>query len=537
MPLGRTDTTQLTHLTRCAARPQGLPGEPCDDADVSFRRYPPGFSLMLRARRSLSLLLCLLLMAHAPARVAIAADVALPEFGDPSGSFLSPGSDKRLGQQFMRWVRASKKLENDPLLTDYLQSIGNKLTRESDDPSRSFNFFWVRDPTINAFAGPGGNIGMHTGLILETETESEFAAVLAHEIAHVTQRHIARMIEAADRMSLPAAGLLLAAALLGAAGGGDAALAAAVGGQAALLQKEINFTRANEQEADRVGMQVLSEADFDPRAMPVFFQRMGRAGRTSGISVPEYLRTHPVTTSRISDSLARAESYPYRQVPEDIRYHLTRAALRAQQFSEPGAAVLHFESTLRDGRYRHEDSEHYGYAIALQRAGKMTEARREIDALLARNPNQLEYQVVSARLYTEAGEPRRATATLQKGLAQRPGSYPLSLTLAGSMLQTGDDAGAYKVLRGMVKSHPDDPAVFSLMARAAAGTGKAAESHAYLAEYHYGMGELDAAVRQLEIASRSDGIDFYSRSRVEARLEALRAESEALRKEARRGGG
>lgn len=482
-------------------------------------------------------ILSALLLIPYPLNPLKAADVDLPNFGDSSGSYLSPSSDKRLGQAFMRYVRATKKLEDDAVIGDYLQSIGTKLSRNSDNPGATFNFFWVRDKTINAFAGPGGNIGVHTGLILETETESEFAAVLAHEIAHVTQRHISRMIEAADRMSLPAAGLLLAGALLGLAGGGDAAAAAVVGSQAALLQKEINFTRANEKEADRVGMQVLAKSDFDPRAMAVFFQRLGRAGRTSGITLPEFLQTHPVSTSRVSDALARAESYSYRQVPEDVRYHLTRAALRAAQYPSASEAVAHFKSTIRDGRYRNEDAEHYGYALALQRAGQSSEARKEINALLARNPNRLEYQVASARLYTEAGNYKRAKSELNRGLAQRPGNYPLSLTLSQTMLRAGDNKGAYRVLGGMAKKRPYDPEVRRLQARAAAAIGKTAESHVFLAEYHYGIGELDAAVRQLEIAARDKKTDFYTRSRVEARLELIREESLALKKETRGRGG
>lgn len=483
------------------------------------------------------LVLSALLLIHNPLAPAYAANLDLPDFGDSSGSHLSPGSDKRLGQAFMRYVRATKKIENDAVLNDYLQSIGTKLTRKSDNPGATFNFFWIRDKTINAFAGPGGNIGVHTGLILETETESELAAVLAHEIAHVTQRHISRMIEAADRMSLPAAGLLLAGALLGLAGGGDAAAAAVLGSQAALIQKQINFTRANEKEADRIGMQVLSEADFDPRAMAVFFQRMGRANRTSGITLPEFLQTHPVSTSRISDALARAESYSYRQVPEDLRYHLTRAAFRASQLPDPGSAVVHFESTLRDGRYRNEEAERYGYALALKRAGKSSAARKEIDRLIQRNSNQLEYQVTSARLYTEAGQHKRAIGDLKRALAQRPGNYPLSLTLSQIMLRAGDNKGAYQLLGKMAKKRPYDPEIRQLQARAAASIGKTAESHVFLAEYHYGVGELDAAMRQLEIAARDKNTDFYTRSRVEARLGAIREESQALKKETRGRGG
>ena len=464
-----------------------------------------------------------------------AAGFELPEMGDSAGVHLPAGKEKRLGQVFMRSVRANTTVESDPLLTEYLQDLGAKLAKKSGSGGNSFDFFLVREPTINAFAGPGGHIGIHPGLVLETQTDSELAAVVAHEIAHVNQRHIARMLEAAENMSLPAAGLLLAAILLGVAGGGSAALAAAAGGQAALVQQQINFTRSNEKEADRVGMQILADADFDPRAMPVFFQRMSRADRTSGIALPEFLRTHPVSTSRIADSLARAESFPYRQNPEDIRYHLTRAALRAAQFASPAAAEAHFKSTLRDGRYRDRNAEGYGYALALMRTGKHAEARREIDRLLAASPNQLEYSVASARLYKKTGDARRALGVLKGALAKNPGSHALAVIAAETMLSVGDGRGAYDLLRRELRKRPYDPELHRLQARAAAASGRQAESHLHLAEYHYGVGELDAAVRQLEIAARQGKAGFHEKSRIEARLNQVKTELEVIRRDKRGG--
>jgi len=306
-----------------------------------------------------------------------------------------------------------------------------------------------------------------------------------------------------------------------------------VGGQAALLQQQINFTRSNEQEADRIGIQILADAAFDPRAMPVFFQRLGRADRTSGITLPEFLRTHPVSTSRIADSLARAESYPYRQPVEDIRYHLTRAALRVDRLPSAAAAVEHFSSTLRDGRYRHRDAEHYGYALALARADRYAEARKEIDALLARSPGQMEYIVASARLYRDSGQTQRAVGVLEKAQGSRSGNRLLAEITAEMLLEAGNAAKAHQLLLRIVRDDRGDPTVRALLARSAAALGREAESHEHLAEHHYAMGDLEAAVRQLEIASRSRGLDFYSRSRIEARLSEIRSESEALKKDKR----
>ncbi|MEN8176506.1 MAG: M48 family metalloprotease, partial [Pseudomonadota bacterium] len=461
---------------------------------------------------SLRLLLAAAVMISSTVSPATAADFSLPDIGDSAGVYISPTQERRLGQAFMRSVRASSKVVDDPLLEDYIRRLGRKLAGTSDAKGQSFDFFLVKDPTINAFAGPGGHIGVHTGLILAAETESELAAVVAHEIAHVSQRHIARMIEAANTMSVPSAAVLLAAVLLGAAAGGDAAMAAAVGGQAALLQQQINFTRANEQEADRIGMQILSKSSFDPRAMPVFFQRMGRADRTSGITLPEFLRTHPVSTSRIADSLGRAEAYPYRQAPESLQYHLLRATLRVDRPANPKTAVEQFQSTLRDGRYRNREAEEYGHSLALMKAGNIREARSRTDALLKKSPREPSYIILSARLHKKEGSNTRALQVLRNGLKKLPNNYPVSVVTADILMTSGKASEAHALLKKLVSREPGDPRIRQLSARAAASLGKKAESHEQLAEYHYLNGELDAAIQQLEIANRLSGLGFYERS-------------------------
>jgi predicted Zn-dependent protease len=196
--------------------------------------------------------------------------------------------------------------------------------------------------------------------------------------------------------------------------------------------------------------------------------------------------------------------------------------------------VAHFESTLRDGRYRHRAAERYGLTLALIRNKELARARGEIDALAAASPNQLEYQVASARLYTESGNPRAALRVLRQALERHPDSYPLSVAAAETMLDVGDDAGAYALLRKWLRKRPGDPDLRRLQARAAAATGRVGESHAHLAEYHYGIGEIEAAQRQLEIAARDRSLDFYARSQVEARLQVVKSEAEALKRESRR---
>ena len=457
----------------------------------------------------------------------------LPDFGDSAASQLTPAQEKRLGQAFMRSVRSSERVVSDPLLAEYIQTLGRRLAA-ANSAGGSFTFFLIDDPTINAFAGPAGHIGVNTGLVLTTETESELAAVLAHEIAHVTQKHLLRTFEAASQLSIPQAAVLLAAIALGAAAGGGAGLAAAIGGQAALVQEQINFTRSNEQEADRVGIQLLAKSDFDPRAMPSFFERMGRSGQAYATQLPEFLRTHPVTSSRTADAQGRAQGFAYRQRSDSLGYQLARAALRVQSARGAQDAAASFQSNLRDGSHRSAAAERYGLALALMRGRDYDGARRELERLLADNPNQVEYLVQSARLYAATGQAERGLAELERGYKANPKSYALAVELAQDQLAAGRNEQARKTLQPLLKSQADQPRVMELMALASARSGKRAEGYRYQAELYYLTGAVDAAVQQLELALREPGADFYQSSIIEARLREVRTEAEDLKKQKRR---
>ena len=483
--------------------------------------------------RQLNRLITALLLYAWTIQPALALDLSLPDMGNSSGSHLGTHLEAKLGRAFMRYVRAHSDVVDDPLIGSYLQSVGNKLARNSDTRGRNLTFFAVEDPSINAFAGPDGYIGVHTGLILEAETESELAAVIAHEIAHVGQRHLARMIEATDQMSLPMAGLLLAAIALGAAGAGSLAAAAAVGSQAALLQKQINFTRANEREADNIGIRILARSKYDPRAMASFFQKLGRSSRTGAATVPEFLQTHPVSSDRIAEALGRSEKYPLNMAAEDLRFHLVRATLRAEQFDSSRAAIRHFESTLKQGRYRNQEAERYGYVQALFRGRQYGNAMKELNKLLGKRPRDPYYRVTQARIALARGNKSQAVSSVSNMDTSTIGSHAGSLLKAEVMLQARQPASAYRILKKLSKSHSDDAHIMRLLGRAAAGSGKTAESHRALAEYHYLNGELEAAVKQLGIALRTSGLGFHEKSKLEARLREIDSEIRALKKTGR----
>ncbi|MEO8849079.1 MAG: M48 family metalloprotease, partial [Casimicrobiaceae bacterium] len=280
--------------------------------------------------------------ALAPSSVAFPpSTLVLPELGDSSQSALSPADERKIGEAVIHQARMSGAIMDDPEVTDYLNDLGQRLVAAVPDTSMDFHFFAISDAQINAFALPGGFVGVYTGLIELTQTESELASVLAHEISHVTQHHIARMIAGQKDtllMTLGALALAVLAAKSGSSSGGQAAQAALASAQALSIQQQINFTRANEYEADRIGFQRLAAGGFDVTAMGTFMKRMQDATRFSDGNAPSYLRTHPVTAERIAEAQARAQAYPYRQVPDSLDFQMVRALLRSYD-GEPRDAV------------------------------------------------------------------------------------------------------------------------------------------------------------------------------------------------------
>src|SRR6186713_1039487 len=308
----------------------------------------------------------------------------LPDIGSPASSALSLDDEYRIGLQVMRQLRDEGQVIEDPESTEYLQALGSRIVAQATgDSAQRFSFFFVRDETINAFALPGGFIGVNYGLVLATRNESQLAGVLAHEIAHVTQRHIARRVRSQGRQSIATMAAILASILLGAAtGSSDAAMGGISMAQGAAMQQQINFTRANENEADRVGMSFLAAAGFDPYGMPDFFETIGRRSpvlASSRNALPEILQSHPVATNRIAESRARAAQFhDLHPAAESVSYQLTRERLRV--LSTPQEEnVRRYYSERREAQAQ-TPGEQYGEALASYEAGN---ARVSIDALSA----------------------------------------------------------------------------------------------------------------------------------------------------------
>lgn len=467
----------------------------------------------------------------------LAADLhRLPDFGSSADTVLSIADQRALARAFMKSVRKALPVIDDPLLDDYIQSLGQELVGKSGVGGGNYQFFLIDQPAVNAFAGPSGQIGVFAGLVLAAETESELAGVLAHEIAHVSQKHLLRSFEAQKRMAVPATALMIAAALLGAQVDSQAGMAAMAGVQAIAVQNQINFTRDNEEEADRIGIDILADAGHNPFALPGFFESLGRSSRYFDNSAPEFLRTHPVTSSRIADALARAEHYGLRQRPDSLDFHLVRANLRERGYTSAQRAVEHFKSTLAQGRFRNELAERYGYALALLRAGRFDAAREQSARLLKARPSQVAFVVLDARIDIASGHIERALRDLKSAHGLDPGNWPIAQAYAQALLEAGQAKTALNTLESFHRRRPSVTGVYGLLADAAGRSDDQAKAFGYRAEELYYQGDLEPAIRQLERAVRLPGIDYHLASKLQVRLDALREQQASEKKKWSRGG-
>ncbi|HXJ54918.1 MAG TPA: M48 family metalloprotease [Burkholderiales bacterium] len=479
-------------------------------------------ALAFRAAFRVMALLCAGLIALAPRA---GAQSALPDLGSVGDLELSPQQERRLGESIVRDMRRDPQFIDDPELSEYLGTIGARLS-QAMGARQDFEFFGVRDPTINAFALPGGFVGVHTGLLAAADTESELASVLAHELSHVTQRHIARMLGQQKQMQLPVLAAMAAALLLGRsrpdlAGGATAAV------QAGAVSTQLSYSRDFERDADRTGLQALVAAGYDPRAMAAFFEKMQRSQRVSDDgTLPGYLRTHPVTTERIADAQNRVSALPYKQTPDSAEFHLIRAKLRAEGGDAQDTVTL-FERAVNEKRYANEAAARYGLVSALLRARRAKAADVEMAKLRATAVSSPMIDALEARVRQANND----VAGAEKVLAQARTRYPTSRALLYAQVGVLQDASrndrAIALLNDAVRNAPGDPRLRALQSRSYAALGKRLLQHQAQGEYYALQGSLPAAIEQLQLARGAGDGDFYQLSVVDARLKELRAQQSA----------
>jgi predicted Zn-dependent protease len=459
----------------------------------------------------------------------------LPSLGATEHSEFSPFMERKLGEQIMRDIKRDRDYIDDTPLREYLNSFGASLVATipdgHSDTGYEFFFFAVRDPALNAFALPGGFIGVHSGLILAAQTESELASVLAHEIGHVSQRHIARMLGNQRQDALiPLASLVLGA--LVARSSPDAASAIMMGGQGLAIQRQLNFSRDAEREADRIGLQILREGGFDTSGMAAFFGRLQNATRSHSDSAPPYLLSHPLTTERIADIQARTQDQPYKQRADSLDFHLIRARVRVLQDSSPQGlsnAAKAFESQLQQKNRVQTIAAKYGLALIAYRQGAFDKAQallREARDVAQDLPDAAKSSVLAGLgIDIKLSENRGAEAVseAETAHAQFPLSRAIAHQYADALLAASRYDDAIRYLRDQTQLYRQEAQLHQKLAKAYAAQGKQALQHMALAESYALSGSLPSAVDQLAIARRAPDASFYDQAIIDAREREFKA--------------
>jgi len=443
----------------------------------------------------------------------------LPNLGDASQIILTPVQERMIGQQSMLEIRASKQYLDDPEINDYLNQLGGKLVSHSAEPSQNFEFFAINDYSVNAFAIPGGFIGINAGLLLTTQSESELASVLSHEISHVTQHHLARMIAGRQNDSLISMAAI-AVAILTARTNPQATEAAIASAQAIAIQKQLNFTRAYEEEADRIGLQLLEKSGFNNHAMPEFLERLQKATRLLDGNAPTYMRTHPITSDRIAEIENRVQGQPYRLIPDSLEFQLVRTKLIVAQKTSKDA-ISYFSDALGAKKHGNPIAQRYGLVTALLRNNEVIRASQELAILnmqIASNPM---IETLTGKVNRAEGNFAAALKLYRKAVEVFPQHRALIYDYADLLLLNDQPETALKLLTAQTARHPSDASLYNLQARAYAMQGRVLEQHQALAYSYAWQGKLYSALEQLELAKQAGG-SFYQLSTLESDLRELR---------------
>ncbi len=461
------------------------------------------------------------------------AQSSLPELGDSSGALVTGQQERKLGQEAMREIRASGAYLNDPEVNAYLNELGQRILNANPSIRERFEFFALGDPSVNAFAMPGGYVGVNMGLILLTQSESELAGVLSHEISHVTQKHYARMMDDQRKNAWMGIAGLAAAVLAAKAGKGDVAQGAVLGSQAAMAQNYLNFSRDNEREADRIGFQYLSRAQFDPAAMGTFMERLQRSTslNDTGI-VPGYLRTHPVTGERIADAQDRVGKNDFKLARESVDFHYVRALIRSYVGEAP-AAVKYFEAALAERKYSSEAATRYGLAAAVLRERDFVRAKRELATLDAAGIKHPMITAMRGQILIQADEIGPAVTFFERAIVEYPNHWQLHYDLPEVLLRAREPKRALASLEKSLMRKPDDVQLLDLAARACADAGMKMKQHRFLGELYARQANLRGALDQFELAAKAADGDYYEASYVEARVREMKREIQLANRERR----
>ena len=455
-------------------------------------------SLLIKNLRYSVLTLLALMFMSTPIK---SADIKLPLLGDTSSGSISQQKEYELGRAWLKAYRSRINEHHDPLLTDYLEQLIYRLAFRSQLQDHRLELIVVDNPTLNAFAVPGGVIGVHTGLFLFAKSEAQLSSVLAHEIAHLSQRHFARRLESRKKNQVANMAGLLASLVLAATIGSDAGMAGLTATQAMGRNESLRYSRQNEREADRLGLKTMLAAGIDPEAMSTMFEAMLKLTRYTGSQVPEFLRSHPLTENRVVDARNRLSQLPKKEYSDNLEFHLMRARAIIAINNNPGLSIDYFKGELIN-LSKNRQAALYGASLAYISLGRYSEAKDAIDQLLKVLPNQLHYKMAEIELYRHQKKYDLAIEKTNQLLKYQPGSYPLRMSLAETYLKSNHFLKSEALLDSLAATHSENPEVWFLLAEIRGLAGNISGVHMARAQYFILTGVFDQARDQLSYAKK-----------------------------------
>ncbi len=477
-------------------------------------------------------LLCLIGLALYPitsSQRSHASEIKLPMLGDTTSGIVSLQQEHELGRAWLKMFRRRVTTLHDPLMQDYLENLIYRLASHSELLDRRLELIVVNNATMNAFAVPGGVVGVHTGLFLFAENEAQLSSVLAHELAHLSQRHFARNLANQKASSYTTMAGMLVGLILAATVGGDAGMAAMTMTQASAMDSGLRFSRQYEQEADRLGIDTLYRAEMDPGAVPAMFERMLAATRYIGRRPPEFLLTHPLSEKRVADARGRTSRFPTRYYPDNLDYHLIRTRALIAIDGNAQYSINRFKNELQ-GHSLSTEAATYGLALAQSAAGQHKKAQQNLKTLLEKSPQRFIYRFSAIELQRAGEEFDQAFVAIDKLGHDYPSNYPLQAELAETLLQNRQYAKSEQVLEKLSQQRPNDPDVWFELAETSGLAGDIPGVHIARAEYYLLTGVFNKAREQLRYAKRLLRQDFKQTAMIDQRLRDLSAMEASMKK-------
>ena len=464
-----------------------------------------------------------------PSTASLSSDIKLPLLGDSASGVISKQQEYELGRLWLKSFRSRVREYDDPLMQQYLEQLLYNLATYSDLEDPRLELIVVKNPSMNAFAVPGGVVGFHTGVFAFAENEDQMVSVLAHELAHLSQRHFARGVESQRASSIISMAGLLASLVIAATAGGDAGMAAITSTQAMTMQGQLRYSRSNEKEADRMGMQTMERASRDPAAVAGMFETMLRATRFSGSRLPEFLLSHPVTEKRISDARGRAMKHSMRHYVSNPEYFLMQARAMVAMEKSPIDSIKRFQAKL-DSNTQNSDAANYGLALAYIKLGEHAKAGKILDDLIEANPFLLTFRHTDIELDIARRDYAAALDKLNQLLARNPNNYPLTRLKSEALWQAHRYEDAGEVLTALSRMRPEDPMVWYQLAEVRGLAGNISGVHQARAEYFILVGAFGKARDQLSLAVKLVALDFKRSAIIRQRLKDIAAMEDRLEK-------